>query len=146
MPERPYRILLVEDDDDHAELITRALDDHGAADDLVRVKDGAAALDYLEGRPPFADASRPDVVFLDLRLPRVDGLEVLERIKSSPALRGLPVVVLTTSDADRDVVRAYESHVNAYVVKPVDHAKLDRMIQETSAFWLAWNRRPSDLA
>ena len=145
MPDdRSVHILLVEDDDDHAELVTRALEDHGVGDAVVRVKDGAAALDYLERREPFTGAPRPDLVFLDLRLPLVDGLEVLERIKTTPHLKGLPVVVLTTSAADRDVVRAYDSHVNAYVVKPVDHDKLDRMIKETSAFWLEWNRRPTD--
>lgn len=142
MAERATRILLVEDDDDHAELVGRALDDHGMEIELTRLKDGAQALDYLKRRGEWNDATRPDVVFLDLRLPRVDGLDVLRQIKSDPELVGLPVVVLTTSGADRDLVTAYESHVNAYVVKPVDHETLDKMLRETSAFWLAWNRKP----
>jgi CheY-like chemotaxis protein len=142
MADRVTRILLVEDDDDHAELVERALDDHGMSVEVTRVEDGAEALEYLLRRGPWASAPRPDVVFLDLRLPRVDGLEVLRQIKATPDLVGLPIVVLTTSAADRDVVNAYESHVNAYVVKPVDHENLERMLRETSAFWLGWNRRP----
>lgn len=136
------RILLVEDDDDHAELVARALDDHGMSTEVVRLRDGEQALDYLQRRGSWGDAPRPDLVFLDLRLPRVDGLEVLRQIKSTPELAGLPVVVLTTSAADRDVATAYATHVNAYVVKPVDHDSLDRMLRDTSAFWLAWNRKP----
>ena len=142
MADRATRILLVEDDDDHAELVERALDEHGVAVELTRLHDGAQALDYLQRRGEWADAPRPDVVFLDLRLPRIDGLEVLRRIKQTPDLIGLPVVVLTTSGADRDLASAYESHVNAYVVKPVDHEALETMLRETSAFWLAWNRKP----
>ena len=142
MTDRATRILLVEDDDDHAELVQRALDDHGVKAEVTRLKDGAEALEYLQGRGPWTSAPRPDVVFLDLRLPRVDGLEVLRQIKSAPELVGVPVVVLSTSAADRDIVNAYASHVNAYVVKPVDHDSLDRMLRETSTFWLAWNRKP----
>ena len=132
-------ILLVEDDDDHAELMMRALDDHGRNTTVDRVADGETALAYLlrerDTRP------RPDVVLLDLHLPRVDGHEVLRRIKDDPELRSLPVVVLTTSSARRDVVRAHESHVNAYVVKPDDFDELDRMVRDTCSFWLAWNRQ-----
>jgi CheY-like chemotaxis protein len=142
MTDRVTRILLVEDDDDHAELVERALDEHGVPVEVTRVEDGAQALDYLQRRGRWAAAPRPDVVFLDLRLPRVDGLEVLRQIKAMPDIVGLPIVVLTTSAADRDVVNAYESHVNAYVVKPVDHESLERMLRETSAFWLGWNRKP----
>lgn len=133
------RILLVEDNDDHAELIGRALEDFGVDGSVDRVKDGEAAIDYL-----FSEGSedrRPDVIFLDLRLPRVDGLEVLKQIKNEPALKSVPVVVLTTSAADRDLASAYDSHVNAYVVKPVDYESLEKMLHDTSTFWLAWNRR-----
>lgn len=133
------RILLVEDNDDHAELITRALDDHGINGHTFRAKDGEAALEYLFGEG--AEERKPDVIFLDLRLPRVDGLEVLRRIKAVPDLKDVPVVVLTTSSADRDLASAYDSHVNAYVVKPVDYESLEKMLQDTSTFWLAWNRR-----
>ena len=139
MTKQTARILLVEDNDDHAELITRALEDHGIDGDVVRAKDGEVALDYLFGDD--AAQHRPDVIFLDLRLPRVDGLEVLRQIKAAPELKSVPVVVLTTSSADRDLASAYDSHVNAYVVKPVDYASLEKMLQDTSTFWLSWNQR-----
>ena len=133
------RILLVEDNDNHAELVSRALEDHEVGGALVRVRDGAEALDYLFGED--ADRRRPDVIFLDLRLPRVDGLDVLRRIKAEDSLRDVPVVVLTTSSADRDLASAYDSHVNAYVVKPLDYDTLDKMLRDTGKFWLEWNRR-----
>jgi CheY-like chemotaxis protein len=142
MTKHAPRILLVEDDNDHAELVLRALGEHGIAHDVTHVQDGASAVEYLFGGGE-SPRPRPDVIFLDLRLPKVDGLEVLRRIKSSESLKDVPVVVLTTSDADRDLASAYDSHVNAYVVKPVDFDSLDRMIRETSAFWLAWNRQPA---
>ena len=133
------RILLIEDNDDHAELVMRALEDHEIAGDIARARDGAEALEYLFGDD--ADGRRPDLIFLDLRLPRVDGLEVLRRIKGEDALKDVPVVVLTTSSADRDLASAYDSHVNAYVVKPVDYDALDKMLHDTGKFWLEWNRR-----
>ena len=106
---------------------------------LSELEDGAEALDYLFGEG--AEGHRPDVIFLDLRLPRVDGLEVLKRIKGEDALKDVPVVVLTTSAADRDLASAYDSHVNAYVVKPADYDALDKMLRVTGKFWLEWNRR-----
>lgn len=142
MSERRQRILLVEDDDDHAELVGRALADLRLPVELVRLPDGAQALDFLHRRPPFADATLPDVILLDLRLPRVDGLEVLEQIKATTELQAVPVVVMTTSAAERDLVRAYGSRVNAYVVKPVDVQVLQQMVRDIGMFWLAWNRRP----
>ena len=142
MPEDRQRILLVEDDDDHAELVGRAVSDLGLAVELVRLVDGAQALDFLHRRAPFTDVPLPDVILLDLRLPRVDGLEVLDQIKTSPELQSLPVVVMTTSAAERDVVRAYESRVNAYVVKPVDAQVLQQMVRDIGIFWVGWNRKP----
>lgn len=133
------RILLIEDNDDHAELVMRAIEDHQIGGEVARARDGAEALDYLFGDE--AESQRPDVIFLDLRLPRVDGLEVLRRIKGEDALRDVPVVVLTTSSADRDLASAYDSHVNAYVVKPLDYDELDKMLLVTGKFWLEWNRR-----
>lgn len=139
------RILLVEDNEDHAELVMRSLEDVEWKHRLTHLKDGEEALEYLLRRGRFADPAsspRPDVVFLDLRLPRVDGLEVLRQIKDQIDLREIPVVVLTTSDADRDLVEAYQRNVNAYVVKPVEFAELEQMLHDAGAFWLAWNRRP----
>ncbi len=137
-------ILLVEDNDDHAELVVRSLEEQSPAPSIRRVRDGEAALDYLHRRGAFRepnDAPRPDLVFLDLGLPRVDGLEVLRQIKEEPLLRELPVVVLTSSDADADLARAYGSHANAYLVKPVDFSSIQVMMQDVGAFWLRWNRR-----
>lgn len=145
MSSETTRILLVEDNDDHAELVQRSLEDVEWKHVLTHVQDGEVALDYLLRRGRYADpksSPRPDVVFLDLRLPRVDGLEVLRQIKEQHDLREIPVVVLTTSDADRDLVDAYQRNVNAYVVKPVEFAELEQMIRDAGAFWLAWNRRP----
>jgi CheY-like chemotaxis protein len=138
------RILLIEDNDDHAELVCRALEEYDPPPDVTRISDGEAALTYLargmlddpEGHP------RPDLVLLDLRLPRVDGLDVLREIKTSAALRSLPVVVLSSSQAESDLAQAYAGRVNAYLVKPADFAGLDDMLRDTRTFWLEWNRQP----
>jgi len=143
----PLRILLVEDAPDHAELAIRSLQEHHLANEVVHVEDGEAALDFLEGRGAYAGPRHrlPDLILLDLRLPKVDGLEVLAHIKSSPTLSFTPVVVLTTSDAEQDLARAYELKANAYVVKPVDFAKFVALMRDLGFFWLAWNKRPRSL-
>lgn len=127
MSGRLLNILLVEDNPDHAELARRSLEHFPTPSFLHHVEDGEAALDYLFGRGNFADRTRfpaPDLVLLDMRLPRVDGLEVLRHVKSHPTLRHTPVVVLTTSDAERDLARAFEHHANSFVTKPVDFQQL----------------------
>lgn len=141
----PLRILFVEDDDDHAELVVRGLNEHRVAAVIRRVTDGESALDYLFHRGEFADPAaspRPDVVLLDLRLPRVDGLEVLRQIKADAELRRSPVVVLTTSDKEADIAGAYDVNANAYLVKPVDFAKFSQMMRDLGLFWLVWNQGP----
>lgn len=138
------RILLVEDNDDHAELVVRSLEEQSPAPTVTRLRDGAAALDYLFRRGEFAapeSSPRPDLVLLDLRLPRVDGLEVLRKIKAAPSLQELPVVVLTSSEAERDLDEAYSEHANAYLVKPADFASIAAMMRDAGSFWLRWNRR-----
>jgi CheY-like chemotaxis protein len=138
-------ILLVEDNADHAELVRRTLDASGMPNRLFHVQDGEAALDYLHGCRDYADRQRfprPHLVLLDLRLPRIDGLEVLKQIKSDPHLHTIPVVVLTTSDADRDMAQAYENHANSYLTKPVDFAKFSVLLKDLGYYWLAWNRHP----
>jgi CheY-like chemotaxis protein len=143
----PLRILLVEDNADHAELVRRVLDDNGIGNVMDHVSDGEAALDYLFRRGQFAgqsDRPQPHLILLDLRLPRIDGLEVLDEVKSDDELRQIPVVVLTTSEAGPDIARAYSCHANSYLVKPVDFAKFNRMIRDLGFYWLGWNRFPWD--
>ena len=130
---RPLHILLVEDNPDHAELMRRNLENAPIASHLHHVEDGEAAIDYIFGRGAYADRSlfpAPDLVLLDLRLPRVAGLEVLRQVKSDPALHRTPVVVLTSSDADRDVATAFEYHANSFVTKPVKFDQLWQLIQD----------------
>lgn len=141
-PIRPLQILLIEDDDDHAELALHALEQHDGSHQAIRVTDGAEALDYLHARGAYAGAARPDLVLLDLNLPKVGGLEVLDRIKSDIDLRRIPVVVLTTSDAEEDRREAYARYANSYLVKPVSFAKFEAMIQRLSDYWGRWNRTP----
>jgi CheY-like chemotaxis protein len=120
---RPLNILLVEDNLDHAELVRRTLALFPAAKSLHHVEDGEAALDYIFGLGHYQDRSQfpaPDLVLLDLRLPRVDGLDVLRHVRRHPAGQYLPIVVLTTSDAERDIAAAYEYRANGFVSKPVD--------------------------
>ncbi|HEX9078022.1 MAG TPA: response regulator [Desulfuromonadaceae bacterium] len=141
----PLTILLVEDNPDHAELVMRNLEDSLVANRIIHLEDGEAALDYLFGRGAYADRSgfpRPDLMLLDLRLPRIDGLEVLKEVKADPALRPIPVVILTTSDAERDLAMAYEYHANSYVTKPVDFSLFNQLLRDLGFYWLAWNRRP----
>jgi CheY-like chemotaxis protein len=141
----PLIILLVEDNADHAELVKRNLQDFQVANRLVHVEDGEAALDYLHGRGPYADrreAPRPHLVLLDLRLPRIDGLEVLKEVKNHPGLHTIPVVVLTSSDAERDMAQAYEHHANSYLTKPVDFGRFSVLLKDLGFYWLAWNQHP----
>jgi len=100
------------------------------------VEDGVAALDYLRRNPPYQDAVRPDLVLLDLNLPRKDGREVLAAMKQDPALRAIPVVILTTSQAEEDVLRAYNLNANCYVTKPVDFDQFMRIVRTIEEFWL----------
>ena len=141
----PVVILLVEDDPAHAEIVRRNFEGSRVANRLIHVADGQAAIDYLYRRGPFADplvSPRPGVILLDLRLPKVDGLEVLKTIKSDPDLTPIPVVVLTTSAAEADMVKAYDHHANSYLVKPVDFPQFVALLDTLGYYWLAWNERP----
>ena len=138
-------LLLAEDNADHAELVLRCLEAQPIRHRVVHLSDGEAALNYLTRRPPFEEptaAPTPRLVLLDLRLPKVDGLDVLRAIKGSPDLRAIPVVILTTSAADRDVAGAYAAHANSYLVKPLDADRLGRMLRDVGRYWLGWNRLP----
>ena len=139
-------VLLVEDDADHAELVRRSFEERGVAADVLHVTDGEEALSYLYRRGRWADAAtspRPHLILLDLRLPKRDGLEVLREIKADSDLQGIPAVVLTTSEAERDMLRAYEAHANSYLVKPDDFPAFSRMMDDLGVYWLGWNRRPA---
>ena len=142
----PLCILLVEDNPDHAELALRNLSDAGLANRVFHVEDGEAALDYLNNRGRYADPlsyPRPHLVLLDLRLPKVDGIEVLKQVKSSDRLKAIPVVILTTSAAERDVAQAYDHYANSYLTKPVDFDSFSNLLHDLGFYWLAWNKRPS---
>lgn len=136
-------VLLVEDNPAHAQLVIRWLEENDFTGKIHHVGDGAEALDYLFQRGDYSDTDispRPRVVLLDLRLPKVDGLEVLEQIKSSPELMSIPVIILTTSAADRDVNQAYQSHVNSYLVKPMDYEKFEELMEDLGRYWLSLNQ------
>ncbi len=142
---KDLQVLLVEDNPDHEELIRRAFADNGSRVALRVARHGEEALDYLFRRGEYQDpdrSPRPSLILLDLRLPRMDGLEVLAEIKSSPELRSIPTVVLTTSESEHDVARASSQHANSYLVKPVDFARFKKLIGDVEAYWLILNRQP----
>lgn len=145
MQGEPLVILLVEDDLAHAEIVRRNLERFLTHNRLQHVADGQAALDYLNGVGAWNSVPhpRPHVILLDLRLPRVDGLEVLRTIKADRNLNRIPVVVLTTSSSEKDMVKAYDNHVNSYLVKPLDLGQFISMIGSLGYYWLEWNKRPS---
>ena len=141
----PVLVLLIEDNVDHAELVIRTLSEHRVTNRIQHLMDGQMALDYLFRQGAYADpqsSPRPHLVLLDLRLPCVDGLEVLKAIKESEALRQVPVVVLTTSEAERDVARAYQYHANSYLVKPVGYEDFGQLMNDLGFYWLGWNTHP----
>jgi len=137
-------ILLVEDNPKDLELTLIALERSQLANDVIVVEDGAEALDYLYRRGKYADLppGKPAVVLLDLKLPKVDGLEVLKEIRDSTELRSLPVVMLTSSREEQDLVRSYELGVNAYVVKPVEFREFVKAIADLGIFWAVLNEPP----
>src|SRR6202158_5542865 len=142
------RILLVEDDPKDVELTLTALDEYNLANEVVVARDGEEALDYLYYRGNFTMRSNesPAVLLLDLKLPKVDGLEVLKQIKSDDKLKMIPVVVLTSSHEERDMVASYKLGVNAYVVKPVDFHEFVNAIKELGVFWAVINQPPTGSA
>jgi DNA-binding response OmpR family regulator len=138
------RILLVEDDPKDVELTLTALDEYNLANEVVVAADGEQALDYLYSRGPYMQRPRenPAVLLLDLKLPKVNGLEVLQQIKSDENLKVIPVVVLTSSHEEKDMVASYKLGVNAYVVKPVDFHEFVNAIKELGVFWAVVNEPP----
>ncbi len=131
-------ILLVEDNPDDAELAIRALRKNNLANNLLHLEDGQEALDFLFNK----SNGTPRLILLDLKMPRVDGIEVLRRLKSDEEKKVIPVVVLTSSKEERDVIEAYQLGVNAYIVKPVDFDQFVKAVTETGLFWLVLNHAP----
>ncbi len=138
------RILLAEDNPKDVELTLTALDEHNLANEVVVVNDGAEALDYLYCRGKFAMRAdnNPAVVLLDLKMPKVDGLEVLRTIKKDDKLKMIPLVILTSSREEKDLVESYKLGVNAYVVKPVNFQQFIEAVKELGAFWAVINEPP----
>lgn len=138
------RILLAEDNAKDVELTLAALEEHRLANEVVIVRDGAEALDYLFRRGTFAghDEGQPVVVLLDLKMPKVDGLEVLRQMKADPVLKSIPVVMLTSSREEPDLVKSYQLGVNAYVVKPVSFQQFVDSIKQLGFFWAVINEPP----
>jgi len=132
---RPFEVLLVEDNPGDVLLTTEALEEAKLHINMSVVSDGVEALAFLYRRGPYAEAPRPDLMLLDLNMPRMDGREVLAEIKADPDLRGIPVVVLTTSRAEQDIVRTYNLHANAYVTKPVDLEQFIAIVHAINQFW-----------
>ena len=136
--QQPVEILLAEDNGEDAEMTIRALKRSNLANRLHWVKDGAEALDYLSGT-----AQLPKLVLLDIKMPKVDGIEVLRRLKDNPATRGIPVVVMTSSNEERDVVESYRLGVNSYIVKPVQFDDFMETVAKIGLYWLLTNRVPN---
>ncbi len=142
MEPTPIEILMIEDNDGDVFLTRKALQSAKVANNLTVITDGLDAMDYLHRKGEYASAARPDLILLDLNLPGKDGRQVLEEIRSDSALELIPVVVLTGSKAEQDIVKAYELHANCYVVKPVDFEKLLEVVNAIETFWLTVVKLP----
>ena len=139
----PIEILLVEDDPDDVLLTRKALDEGKMLNNLHVVRDGVEAMDFLHQRGGFSGTPRPGIVLLDLNMPRKDGREVLAEIKSDEQLKSIPVIVLTTSEAEQDILKTYSLHANAYITKPVDPDEFVKVIRSFDCFWLSVVKLPS---
>ena len=140
---RQIEVLLVEDDPGDVLMTREAFEAHKLTNRLHVVQDGADAMAFLRREGEYASAPRPDLVLLDLNLPRMDGREVLEAIKTDPSLANIPVVVLTTSEAEEDVLRSYSLHANAYVTKPVDFERFIDVVRQIDDFFVSVVRLPT---
>lgn len=141
----PVVILLVEDDEAHAKLMLRSFEEQRIANRIVHVPDGETAIDYLFRRGDYAErqsSPRPHLILLDIRLPGIDGLDVLREVKASRELSPIPVVIITSSQAERDMTVAYEEHVNSYLLKPLDFEKFQQLMNDLGFYWLVWNHYP----
>jgi chemotaxis family two-component system response regulator Rcp1 len=139
---KPIEILLVEDNMGDIDLTKEALDESKLKNKLEIVQDGEAAMQFLYKQGKYADATTPDLILLDLNLPKKDGREVLAEIKAHPALRRIPVVVLTTSEAEEDILKVYDNYANCYIKKPVDFNKFVEVVKKIEDFWLTIVKLP----
>lgn len=141
----PLVILFIEDDPAHAEITMRNFRKNRISNRIIHLSDGQQALDYLFRQGEYADPEKspvPHLILMDLRLPKVDGLEVLEKIRSSELHKCIPTVILTTSDAEADISKAYNYNVNSYLVKPLDFTKFSNLIEAFGFYWVVWNKYP----
>ncbi|PKQ43812.1 response regulator [Confluentibacter flavum] len=147
MPNKEFQILLVEDNMSDAMLAIRALKKHNLANNLVHVYDGAQALDFLFGKGEYEGrnlAEKPKVIFLDLKMPKVDGLEVLRHLKADDRTKGIPVVMMTSSKEEKDIAESHRLGVNSYIVKPVDFEKFSKTVADLGLYWLLVNQTPRE--
>lgn len=141
----PLTILFIEDDPAHAEITMRNFKKNRISNRVIHLWDGQEALDYLFRQGKYTDPETsplPHLILMDLRLPKVDGLEVLEKIRSRDNLKCIPTVILTTSEAEIDITRAYDYNVNSYLVKPMDFEKFSNLIEAFGFYWVVWNKYP----
>jgi CheY-like chemotaxis protein len=145
MDYEPSNILLVEDEEAHAELTKRAIRKAGNANRVDIVSNGEQALDYLYNRGPYADKEEypaPGLILLDIKLPGIDGIDVLKAIKEDPDLKRIPVIMLTTSEREEDIVRSYEHYANSYLTKPVGFKAFEEKIAQVDFYWMILNKPP----
>lgn len=145
MPDLPKVIFLVEDDPDHEALTVRALRKANIANEIIIAHDGEEAVEMLFGSGPKSLSTQPQVILLDLKLPKIDGLEILRRIRENDSTRMLPVVILTSSDEERDIVRSYQMGVNSYIRKPVNFNEFAEATRQLGMYWLILNECPPRL-
>jgi len=138
----PVDILLVEDNADHVELIVKALRNNNVLNEVHVAISGEEAMDFLYQRGAYVDAARPGLILLDIKLPGMDGIEFLRRIKADPKLKLIPVVVLTTSGSEKEIAESYNCGANSYIVKPVDFERFAKVIKELKLYWMVVNSLP----
>jgi len=145
MKGKPVDILLVEDNPDHAELTIKALKQNNVSNEIYIVNDGQEALDFMYHHGKYADEKnfpRPGLILLDIKLPKVDGIEVLKQLKDDPQFKSIPVIMLTTSDRDEEIAKSYAGGANSYVVKPMDFEEFMKKVRELKLYWTITNSLP----
>ena len=145
MQGKPVDILLVEDNPDHAELTIKALKQNNVSNEVYVVNDGQEALDFMYHQGKYADEKdfpRPGLILLDIKLPKVDGIEVLKQLKDDPQFKSIPVIMLTTSDRDEEIAKSYADGANSYVVKPMDFEEFMKKVRELKLYWTITNSLP----